>query len=127
MPTGESFILTAIKDSPVGIKPGRAYAIAFKARGERNEEAVEDLLWVGSGAAIASLPLMFVSPLKGIKLFVLGAGTAGYGIDELKQGKDDVLTGKSTIDGIMLVDIGDQELKKTLYQNCNFVPDIAGG
>ncbi len=104
-----------------GIKPGRAYAVMYKAK----------YTDCGAGcvpAAVFGTLTAFTGALRG-NFISTAAGTVagGAGVGGLIR---DVLTTQTQIDGIFLVDMSDPDLSKAFFEgenHCNYVADLAGG
>ena len=101
-----------------GIKPGRAYAIMYKAK-------YDDC---GAGCATAALfggVTAFTGGLTGNFFQVAaGVGTAAVGLGSMIK---DVMTTETKIDGIFLVDMTDPNLRSAFANHCSNVGDLAGG
>ncbi|PIN76704.1 hypothetical protein COV17_01420 [Candidatus Woesearchaeota archaeon CG10_big_fil_rev_8_21_14_0_10_36_11] len=105
--------------TPEGIKPGRAYGIAFKAKSTSGE--LNPIIGTVGGTSIgvgAVSMLVFGVGTGGLGLLIAGGAALGVGLADLFQ--EDV-----TLDGIFLVDL-QKDIQKEFYKSCNLVADIAG-
>jgi len=104
--------------TPEGIKPGRAYAIMFKAKHEDCGTTC-GLSLVGGGAILAA---SFVT--KSGSTAVAGAVAAYGGAEGLIR---DALTTETNVDGIIISDMSEENLRHDVLSQCAFVSDVAGG
>lgn len=104
--------------TPEGIKPGRAYAIMFKAKHEDCGSAC-GLSVVAGGATLAA---SFVT--KSVGTGVAGAAAVYGGAEGLIR---DALKTETNVDGIIISDMSEENLRHDVLSACYFESDVAGG
>lgn len=101
-----------------GIKPGRAYAVMYKAK----YEDCGAVCGVGAlGAGASALFSAFTGNFVGT---IVSGGALIAGGAKLIE---DALTTKTQVDGIFLVDMTDPNLRSAFANHCSYVSDLAGG
>ncbi|PIN73522.1 hypothetical protein COV20_04840 [Candidatus Woesearchaeota archaeon CG10_big_fil_rev_8_21_14_0_10_45_16] len=108
--------------SEEGIKPGRGYGIAFKAKAQDSEGGGDLLLGGGLSAGIGAIGFYTI----GIGGSLLGGGAALAGIGAYSLISDLITDTKSNVDAIMLVDLSNEEISRAMNEKCEFVSDIGG-
>ncbi|MBI2103192.1 hypothetical protein HYT55_05090 [Candidatus Woesearchaeota archaeon] len=101
-----------------GVKPGRAYAVMYKAK--RTDCGVGCTAAV-LGGGLSTLLNSFTGNFVGI--FVSGGAMIAGGAKLI----EDALTAETQIDGIFLVDMTDPNLRSAFANHCSYVSDLAGG
>ncbi len=103
--------------TPEGIKPGRAYAIMFKAKHVDCDKTTCGLSIVGGGATLAA---SFVT--KSFGTGVAGAVAAYGGAEGLIR---DALKTETNVDGIIISDMSEENLRNDVLSQCGFVQDVS--
>lgn len=119
---GPGYVMRFLSETE-GIKPGRAYAVMYKAKSE-DCGATCPAAVIGGAAAT-----LFGIGTKSISTTVQGAALLGVGISKMI---DDFFKVKANIDSVMLVDLSrkdpsDRELSNAFLKHCSLVTDVAGG
>ncbi len=104
--------------TPEGIKPGRAYAILFKAK---YTDCGTDC-WASAGIGGATLLGSFVT--KSVGTGVAGASLAYGGVSSLIR---DAFNAEPQVDGIIISDMSEENLRHDVLSACAFEQDVAGG
>jgi len=102
-----------------GIKPDRAYGIAFKAK-STSGVLVPELTAGGTAAAAIGITSIAIFGIGTGGLGLLAIGAAG-----ISTTVSDLMTKKVTTDGIILVYL-ERGIQKEFFKNCNLVAGIAG-
>lgn len=117
--SGPGYVLSILTEE--GIKPGRAYAILYKAKSD--DPTAGTGLLVGGGAAATLGAVSFFTLGVGGGLLLGGALAFGTGfVTEISS----LFSGPRNIDAIMLVDMSNPQLGEVINNHCTFIPDIAG-
>lgn len=108
-----------------GIKPGRAYAIAYKAKSSKCQWCSE---LIGGGVVTSGLTVLTVIATGTITIPIAGVALAsgvalGYGGGTLFN---EAFFREAELDTILFTDMSDQKIGDLFSDNCNLVSDIAG-
>lgn len=110
-------------DPNQGIKPGRGYALAYKAKASKCQ-VCEELIGGGAVTGLGGLASIaaFGIGTGGIGALIAGAGAVGYGaFTKISEGKR-----VFNRDSILVVDMANEELWSRFSKECTLERDIAG-
>ena len=108
-----------------GIKPERAYAIAYKAKGSKCQWC-EELLGGGGATTLGAGYLIFGVGTGGLGVVAAGVAGAGAALYSGFTLYDEAVFRETELDTIFLVDMSNELLWNKFSNECNLVTDIAG-
>jgi len=125
---GQGYVTTAL--TPEGITENRAYGIVYKGKKGKCENcgtlAVGGAVLILPAAVIGALSLPVTASVAGILAISTGIGVGVESEVIIAKIRDFIRAEQAGIDGVLLVDISDENLKNTIFNECNYVSDIAG-